>query len=302
MMSALKLSICAALALALAACGDAKLDTKDAKSFADSIQRIYDSTKGKEREDFRKFFFVAMNGRSDLVTMSVLSDEDIGRLGSFYNVLASRKRPEELAALDGLTAEELVELGRGLMVTYIEGRLQEIQREMDLLKGPSDFYRDYMEQLARVEVSPANVATPAAGPSGKTAGVTVALNVRNGSDLDVVDLQRSATGGPWEMEISLGESRVSVTLSADSFKGPDGSPPFPVPAGQSLVLSIAADVSGMEWPYPPEMELSAAFPEGIEPCLEGWDKVFEAEDSFRRVTELDRQRALLTRQLSETRA
>ncbi|MDR1314659.1 MAG: hypothetical protein LBQ12_13470 [Deltaproteobacteria bacterium] len=302
MKTALKLAACLALALSLAACGDAKLDTADAQAFTASIQQMYDSTQGKEREDFLKYFFIAMNGRSDLITMSVLSSDEIARLNSFFNVIQSRKRPEDLAALNGMTVGQVIELGRGLKVTYLEGRLQELQREMDQLKVPADFYSGYSEQLERVELVPLAVAEPSAGEDGKTAEAKVTVTVKNGSDMNVTALRRPDGSVPWQVEISLGESRVRVPVPDAGFEGPDGKPAFPVAAGQEAALTIKADVSSADWPFPPEIPLSAAFPEGIEACLDGCDKVAESQDSHRRLQELERHHALLTRELAETRA
>jgi hypothetical protein len=303
-MPILRLAACLAAALILSACGDAKLDVTDADHFTASIQKMYDSVQGQEREDFLKYFYIAMNGRSDLITMSVLSDSDIGSLGSFFNVLSSRKRPEELAALSGLSVSELVDMGRSLKVTYLEGRLQEIQREMDLLNDTASFYRDYSEQLGRVELTPSAVAAPTEA-SGRTGSAEVTVTVRNGSDLPMVSLQRGDTGPtPWAVEVSLGESRMDVPVEAASFTGPGGSAVFPapgIPAGQDATLTLNADVSSMDWPFPPEMPLKAVFTGGIVPGLEGWEKVFEAEDAYRRVMELERLFALLTRELADIR-
>ncbi|MDR2612489.1 MAG: hypothetical protein LBG06_06575 [Deltaproteobacteria bacterium] len=305
MKTALKLAVSVALSLALAACGDAKLDTADAESFTSSIRKMYDSAQDAEREDFRRFFFIAMNGRSDLITMSVLNGEEIERLGSFYSVLVSRKRPEDLAALDGLTVQEIIELGRGLKITYIEGRLQELQREMDQLKDQAEFYRDYSAQRELVQATLSDAAEPSRGPSGKTAEATVTVTVHNGSELPVVDLQcASAVEPPRQLEISLGESRALADLPGEGFLDEAGGKVFPspgVPAGDDKTLHATADVSSMEWPYPPEMPLKAALPGGVLVCLEGWERFFEAEDSYRRVVELERTHSLLTRDLSETR-
>ncbi|MDR1040716.1 MAG: hypothetical protein LBR80_11250 [Deltaproteobacteria bacterium] len=304
MKQVLKLGACLALALTLAACGEAKLDTTDAQSFTTSIQKMFDSTQGKQREDFQKFFFIALNGRSDLITMSVLSGEEISRLSSLFNILASSKRPEELAALNGLTVSQVVDQGRALKITYLEGRLQEIQREIDLLKDSASLYSDYEEQLDRVEVTALAVAEPIAGPDGRTASARLTVAVKNTSDLDLIGLQRPSGGSPWEAEIAMGESRTSVPVTTGSFTGSDGTPVFPspgVPADQEANLTVAVDVSPMGWPFPPEIPLRAGFPTGIEACLEGCDKIPEAEDAFRRMAEMERHRSLLTRELSDTR-
>ncbi|MDR3153675.1 MAG: hypothetical protein LBW85_05240 [Deltaproteobacteria bacterium] len=306
MKTALTLPVCLALALTLASCGDARLNTSDASSFMTSIQKMYDSVQGDEREEFLKYFFIAMNGRSDLITLSVLNGEEIGRLDGFYNVLASRKRPEELQALNGLTVSEVVELGRGLKITYLEGRLQEIGRDIGLLKDSSDSYLRYIEQLDMVEVTPGTAAAPVEGEPGKLVKVTVAVAVNNGSELPVLDLQRAGAGAPpWNLEISQGDSRLNVPLSSGSFTDEAGNQVFPspgVPAGENKTLRVLADVSSMGWPYPPEVLLKASFSDGIGACLEGWEQVFEEEDAHRRVMELERQQALLNRELSETRS
>jgi hypothetical protein len=305
MKPALKLAACLAFLAPLAACGDAKLDVSDAQRFTASIQKMYDSVEGGEREDFLKYFFIAMNGRSDLITLSVLSGDEISRLDSYYKVLSTSRRPEELEALDGLTPGEVVELGKGLKTTYLEGRLQEIQREIDGLRDASSFFKDYSEQLSKVEVALNPSVEPAKGVSGKVGAVTVTVTVRNGSDLAVVDIQRGEHGPkPWELEVSLGESRFAEPLSGESFLDADGRKVFPspgIPPSKDIDLTLRADASPMGWAFPPEMPLKAQVSGGLAACLTGWERVFEAQDSYRRVMDLERTQAVLTSQLAETR-
>ncbi|MDR1081360.1 MAG: hypothetical protein LBQ79_10470 [Deltaproteobacteria bacterium] len=301
MKSALKLAACAALALGLAACGDARLDTTDANAFAASIQKMYDSTKGTAREDFQKYFFIAMNGRSDLITMSVLNGGEIAGLAAFFNAMREKKRPEDLAALNGLTAGEVVELGRGLKITYLEGRLQELRRDIDQLRDTAGFYSGYLEQLDRVTVTAVSVAEPSAGGEGRTGTAKLTVTVRNGSDLELIGLQRPGGVTPWTAEISLGESRLNVPVASGDFTGPDGAPAFPVAPGQEKSLTLVADVAPADWPFPPEIPLGAAFPEGIEACLKGYEKVPGARDTFLRMQVVERHHARLTQELSDTK-
>ncbi|MDR1037970.1 MAG: hypothetical protein LBT40_15820 [Deltaproteobacteria bacterium] len=297
----LKLAACAALALGLAACGDARLDTTDAQAFAASIQRMYDSTKGAAREDFQRYFFIAMNGRSDLITMSVLNGGEISGLSAYFNAMKDKRSARDLEQLNGLTAGEVVELGRGLKITYLEGRLQELQRDMDQLRDRAGFYSGYQEQLGRVDVTVIAVADPVAGDEGKTSRAKVTVTVQNGSDLNLTGLQRPGGVTPWSAEISLGESRLNVPVASDGFTAADGKPAFPIVPGQEANISLESDVTSAGWPYPPEIPLRAAFPEGIEACLDGCERVPPARDAFLRLQDVERHHARLTQELSDTK-
>jgi hypothetical protein len=301
MKPALKLAACAALALGMAACGDARLDTTDAQTFAASIQKMYDSTDGSAREDFQKYFFIAMNGRSDLITMSVLNGGEIAGLAAYYNALREKKRPEDMAALNGLSAAGVISLGRGLKITYLEGRLQELQRDIDQLRDTAGFYSGYLEQLERVTVTAVSVAEPSLGGEGKTAGARLTVTIKNGSDLALTGLQRPGGVTPWNAEITLGGSRLNVPVDSAAFTGPDGAPAFPVAPGQERTLTVEADVVQAGWPFPPEIPLGASFPEGIEARLEGYEKVPGARDAFLRMQVVERHHARLTQELSDTK-
>jgi hypothetical protein len=286
-------------------CGSSRLDTTDAESFNESVKKMYDSATAKDKNDFKNFFYIAMNGRSDLITMSVLKDEDISKLDSFFRVLVTKKTAEELKALHGLSISEIVDLGRNLKITYLDGRIQQIRRELNSLGQSADYYKTYAAQRDRVLIDPATEAKAAEGAPGKIGSITVPVAVENNSDLPLVDIQKQHYGEPWVMEIALGDKKKSVVLNGDSFKNAEGLPLFKnggIPAHQAKNVTIEGNLADENWDFPPESAIVVTFPEGFEPCLEGWELSFEAEDSFKRVTELERHHALLNRELTNTKA
>ncbi|MDR2460644.1 MAG: hypothetical protein LBE38_07675 [Deltaproteobacteria bacterium] len=293
------------MVMLLASCSQGKLDTSSASNFVDSIQDMWDDAGEQERRDFQNYFYIAMNGRSDLITMSVLQREDINQMGSFYNVLSQRKGPEGMQSLDGLTISDIIEQGRTLKITYIDGRLQQIQREIDSLKDPSEFYQYYEAQRDRVKIVLPEDVQAIEGETGTVGMVNISLQVENDSDLPLVDIQKAYYGSPWEaILVADGQEKV-VSLNGSSFKNDEGLPVFEnggIPAHTSMTLHIVEDISDANFSYPSKEPILVSFPEGFVPCLEGWERSFEGEDSFKRILELEKQAALLRKELLETRA
>jgi hypothetical protein len=301
----LKLLAFFVLGLLAVSCSNAKLDTSDAKSFSESIKNMYDNATAKDKSDFKNFFYIAMNGRSDLITMSVLDEKEISRLDSFFRVLSTKKKPEELAALNGLSISEIVDLGRNLKITYLDGRIQHIQKEIGSLENMANFYQTYRTERDKVTIEVPKEAISTEGTPGKVGSIEIPLLVKNDSDLPLVDLQKKDYGEPWVVEIHLGDESKLISLNGNNLKNENGEPVFKhggIPPGQSKIIRIIDDVSDLNWAYPTEEPIMVVFPEGFEPCLDGWEGSFEAEDSFKRVTELERQYSILTKELNLTKA
>ncbi|MDR2198480.1 MAG: hypothetical protein LBR53_03300 [Deltaproteobacteria bacterium] len=285
----------------LAACGDTGLDTTDAGSFIESVENMYNSVDGKEREDFAKFFFIAMNGRSDLITLSQLNSEEIPKLESFFKVLVSRKKPEEIQALHGMSAVEIVELGRNLKITYLDGRIQELEREIAVFKEAADFFQSYLQEADKVNLELPSEVEHVVHEDGRISELHLSVRVVNGSDRSMVALGRDES----YLVVSNGDDKRRLDFSELAVLNEEGERVFEnggVPSATEARLKVVARVPEFGWSYEGGTPISVEYPLPPEPCLEGWERVYEAEDSFKRVFELERNRARLSRQMDETKA
>jgi hypothetical protein len=286
-------------------CGSQGIDTTDGKAFSDSILSMYDSADSKEQADFLNFFYVAMSGRSDLITMSVLSEEDIPNLDTFFNVLKAKKSPSEMEVLKGMSLKEVVDLGRNLKITYLDGRIQQIDGELRSLEEPASFYERYSSEVNKVTIKVPKEAEVKEGENGVIGEVRIDLEVINDSDLPLVDIQKAHHGEPWVVELILLDDQTKLSLNGSSLKNDEGESVFEGGGGvaphDTRILKIIGDISDRNWAYPPESPVIVNFPEGFQPCLEGWEGSFEAEDSFKRVTELERTKSYLNKQLKDTK-
>ncbi|MDR2338654.1 MAG: hypothetical protein LBF40_00730 [Deltaproteobacteria bacterium] len=288
-------------ALLTCGCSDSRLDTSDASAFIKSVEGMYNDAVGKEREDFAKFFFIAMNGRSDLITLSQLKSEEIPRLGSFFNVLVSRKKPEEIQALHGMSAEDIVEKGRNLKITYLDGRIQELQREISTFQAAADYYREYSQESNKVNLSLASEAAKVVADKGKVKEIHIQVKVSNESGKKVVALGHDgahivlAHGGN---EGRLGFHEVMIVDLEGVAIFENGG----IPSSTEVELLVVADVSHLGWEHDPGSPVTVEYPIAPDPFLEGWEEASSAEDSFKRVYELERVLARLSRQMSETKA
>jgi hypothetical protein len=195
-----------------------------------------------------------------------------------------------------------VDLGRNLKITYLDGRIQQIDGELKSLEEPAIFYEKYLDQLSKVSITEPSEAKVQEGSDGKIGEVRIDIEVKNDSDLPLVDIQKEYYGNPWVVELKLGDEETKISLNGSSLQNDEGEPVFEnggIKAHETRVLWIIGDVSDRNWPYPQDGKVKVNFPEGFQPCLEGWEGSFEAEDSFKRVTELKRMKSILNKQLSE---
>jgi hypothetical protein len=289
------------LGLSLIGCGDSKLDTSDAVSFVKSVEDMYKGVEGKEREDFSKYFFIAMNGRSDLITLSQLNYEEIPNLDSFFNVMVSRKKPDELSALHGLSAEEVVELGRNLKITYLDGRIQELRREIGMSKDAADFFLSYMQESEKVRLSLPSEVTDVISQDGIITEVHIVVRVSNDSAKRIVALAHDDV----YLELRHGEDQKRLGMDQALVVDAMGEPVFEnggIPSASEIELRLVWNVDHFGWRVPAQGPITVRYPATLDPCLEGWEQVFQAEDSYRRVFELERSLARLSQQMSETKA
>ncbi|MDR1166743.1 MAG: hypothetical protein LBO66_12910 [Deltaproteobacteria bacterium] len=289
----LRLAFLALCPLLAVSCGDSKLDVSTSEAFVASVQKMHDDVSGAEREDFERFFFIAMNGRSDLITLSVLSEPEIPKLDSYYNVLVSRRGQAEMGALNGLSAAEIVELGRNLKMAYLDNRVKEITLEMDALSELAQYYAAYAAELEKVTISFREEAAFELGADGRVSLAVAEINVINGSSRPLVDIQKATHGSPWSMVLIYGGQRDGIYIDSARLLGADGLSAFAgqgsIPAGSEAKLTIRADVSDRNWVPKEGARVLVSFPDGFVACLEGWEKFFEAEDAHKRLQELDRQ-------------
>ncbi|MDR2405935.1 MAG: hypothetical protein LBE27_06155 [Deltaproteobacteria bacterium] len=285
----------------LSGCADSRLDTTDEKAFIQSVQAIYDSVEGKDREDFAKFFFIAMNGRSDLITLSQLNSEEIPRLDSFFKVLVSRKSPEAIQALHGMSASEIVELGRTLKITYLDGRIQELKREIATFKDAHDFFASYQQETNKVSLSLPEEPEKIVSEEGMITEVHLVVKVANNSESTLVGLGHEEA----HMVLLYGSEERKVELADFTIIDEQGVEVFQnggIPKSTEYELKLIGRVSHFGWQYPPKAPIKVKYPSEMAPSLEGWEEVHSAEDSFKRVYELERNLARLSRQMDETKA
>jgi hypothetical protein len=296
-----RLVLALAMALAMSGCGDSRLDTTDAGAFIKSVQKMYNSVDGKEREDFAKFFFIAMNGRSDLITLSRLTSEEIPRLESFFNVLVSRKGPEEIQRLHGMSPEEIVELGRTLKITYLDGRMQELRRELEGFREASGHFAAYRSDASKIQLRVPDEVEKVVADKGVISEVHMTIKIQNRSSRRLVALSRE----DFYVRLNHGGREHQVEFKELIVTDKDGAPVFEnggVPASTDRELKVVGKLAHLSWAHAPKEPVAVKCPEDFAPGLEGWEEVFQKEDSLKRVFELERTLARLSRQMHETKA
>jgi hypothetical protein len=303
MRKALSLCLALVLGLFLSACGASELDTSDAESFTESLRKIYDDTSGQEREDFRKYFYIAMNGKSENITQSVLDDKEIEKLGIFYNVLINRRSYAEVEDLDGLTAKDIIKVGKELRIKYLQGRKAGVESDLASLEAETALFLQNNSESAKVKLVLPGEASAQESESrpGIVGPVELAVEVNNESSLKVVGLiRRDNPENGLGVTVSFGNE--SQTLSDVRVLGPDSLPASEgsgIEPGHTGTLIIWANIEKANWSYPPETGLKAEFPDDMVPLLEGLGDALRAKVAYERTEDLKKQLRRLEQQLAE---
>jgi hypothetical protein len=304
-------------------CSETKLDTSSDKAFSESLEKVYNTVPEAEREDFRDYLGIVVDGRyhpyvvafGKIAERSTPSYEQIIKA---YSLIKASGKEDGIAALNklnGLTKTDIISQGKTITQKAIEERLPDINQQIDALSKETEPLKKYNEELAKISIELGPVeALESKNRKGRIGELSVTVTITNGSSKKMTGFNNAQYGDAITFTDANGkkaDGRVAVSMS--SFKLEDGSWPFSqgmysdnkgLDAGKSITGKITSGVSSSTpFPYPPENEFTAALVDGmVQPVLEDEDLIRSSRESMQTLELRMEEKKLLEADLAKAAA
>lgn len=204
-------------------CGDAKVDTTSDKAYSESIKKIYDSVPDNEKEAFRKNFSAVLSSIPKFGTVN-MNEKDLFALYDFVKLLGGDEGVKMLQPINGLTARQINEKGRGIRKEKLAGRLASLQKSLPELEQEIARDQAHLEDLKKITVSVKEVEpfqyvdTITKKPVARVGGLKAVFVVKNGSSVPLRDIKGDVEFKSPDPAKSYGWKQLSNSWRADGGK------------------------------------------------------------------------------------
>ncbi len=270
-----------------------KVDTSNDQAFVNSITEIYKALPETERADFGKYFMATIAGEITTFGFKNIKEDEYGKLYSMVKLSGEEKAAKYLNAVNGMTATQIQEKGKGIWKSYWGKKLMQLNEQAAKLEASAQEFSKYAEEQAKVvveigeelELAPSTISRS----EHMLGSVTVPISIHNGGTLRLIQF-RSDT-----LIVKDEDGKIADTPSASfyNFTSENGSKPFQkgfrsegVAPGETIKGKIVMKISFISdtFLYPPAKRIAVTYKEGpLEPILEGHDQLYNNREAASRL-------------------
>ncbi len=206
-----------------------KVDTSNDQAFVNSITEIYKALPETERADFGKYFMATIAGEITTFGFKNIKEDEYGKLYSMVKLSGEEKAAKYLNAVNGMTATQIQEKGKGIWKSYWGKKLMQLNEQAAKLEASAQEFSKYAEEQAKVvveigeelELAPSTISRS----EHMLGSVTVPISIHNGGTLRLIQF-RSDT-----LIVKDEDGKIADTPSASfyNFTSENGSSDFCTP-------------------------------------------------------------------------
>lgn len=142
--------------LLCAGCGDPTLDTSSDEAFSASLEKMYKSVPEAERESFRDYLNLTMNGKVPASFFGggrkVPSYDEFIQMYSLVKAFGKEKDQGFMANINGLTRVDIMAKGQTILKTHLEARQVALNQQIAETQKKLDDYERLKQEPEKVEV------------------------------------------------------------------------------------------------------------------------------------------------------
>ena len=205
-------------------CGEPKLDTSSDQAFSASLEKIYNSVPKEERETFRDYLHLAMEGKVSALARFFSEQRRVpsyDEIVKSYSLVKAFGDMELINRLHGLTKTDIINTGKAILKKDLEIRQSSIQKELVVLQKQIADCQAFADDMAKVVIELSDQVTAVEsnrpGDAGKVGAFEIAAVIKNGSSRHL----RGISGGKMKI-IHENNIEMGGLISFFDFETEDG--------------------------------------------------------------------------------
>ncbi len=129
-----------------------KVDTSSDQTFVQSMAEIYKTLPETERDDFGKYFMATIAGEIKGINYKNIKEDEYGKLYSMIKSRGGENAEKYLAAINGMTAKQIQEKGKGIWKSHFEERLTGLKTRLAEMKDGTKETPTYRIEAVEKEI------------------------------------------------------------------------------------------------------------------------------------------------------